>query len=90
MSSDANFANLPLPYSTEIEDEPAITIIEGIAREKCVRPEALNPLNEVLDVDTVSDLFGGASPHDDLQLTFRYEGCIVTVEPEQVWVNPDP
>lgn len=90
MAGDADFADLPFRYSPEAEDEPAITIIEGVAWTKGVRPRALDPLNEVVDVDTVSSLFGGASPHHDLQLTFRYEGYKVTVEPDQVWVTLDP
>lgn len=60
-------------------------VVEGVAAVTNRSPLDLPPLQDVVDLDAVDQLFASAPP--DLSLTFEYAGCEVTVEPERIRVR---
>lgn len=74
-------------YPPDTDDQPLLAIVESVAWVKGVDARELDPLHSVIDVDTLTDLLGRERPEFDrspndpsnLTVTFRYEGCLVTV-----------
>lgn len=85
-------------YLPEEADEPVITIVKAVALVRGVRDHDLEPLQPTIDVDTLNELFGVQrgefyrratdSDTSEIELSFRYEGCKVTVEQGRVRVDP--
>lgn len=92
MDSDAPLADIPFNYSgTASNDEPALTVVEAVSWAAGVHPDELGSLHRAIDTDALNALFDpppvGRDPEPgDLKLSFRYEGCLVTVEPGTVRV----
>lgn len=87
-------SDIPHIYFPGEYDEPSLTVLESVAWAKGVQPDQLTPLQQVIDTDALNELFDGtndepASPHRDLELSFRYAGCRVVVEEGEVWVDRD-
>lgn len=86
-------------YSPEERDEPAITIVEAVAWLRNLRSQDLEPLQRIIDVDTLNGIFGGRqrefyggstdSGTSGLALSFQYGGCEVTVEQSRIRVDPE-
>lgn len=82
-------------YLADDDDQPLLAIVESVAWVKGVDARELEPLHYVIDIDTLVELLGGqrrdftrgANDPGSLTVTFRYEGCFVTVTPEEVTVE---
>lgn len=66
------------------DESVCFTIVETVAEMTDSDPLELEPLGTVVDTDALATLFGGSErlPGHDAYLTFRYEGCIVSVDGE--------
>ena len=74
-------------------------VVEAVAWVKGVDVRDLDPLQNWIDTDVLTDLYGGSSAEEDFYrssgrgprvgpcLTFEYEGCTVTLTPEQVRID---
>ena len=66
-------------HSSEDEEIPLVVeIVEAVAAITGTEPMAMEPLYSVLDPDALELLIRDAG--GDVQATFTYEGCRVTVE----------
>lgn len=82
-------------YLADNDDQPLLAIVESVAWVNGVDARELEPLHYVIDVDTLRELLGrqrrdfsrGADDPSSLTVTFRYEGCLVTVTPDEVTVE---
>lgn len=85
-------------YAADNGDQPLIAVVESVAWVKGVEPLDLEPLHHAIDVDTLNDLVGGGRPEftrrdsrdANLEVRFRYEGCLVTVSADEITVERDP
>lgn len=84
-------------YPTDDDDQPLLAIVESVAWVKGVDARELEPLHHVIDVDTLNALVGGSRPEfnraaakdAELTVTFRYEGCLVTVTSDRIAVEQE-
>lgn len=64
------------------DEDVCFTIVDTVATLTDTDPIELDPIGNVVDTDALSTLFG--SPNElrrhDASLTFRYEGCTVSVD----------
>lgn len=84
-------------YSLEEDDQPLVAIVEAVAWIKGVDFRDLEPLYRVIDVEELRkhmnrepSQFNPArsdSDHGDPEVTFRYEGCEVTVDRDTIRVR---
>lgn len=96
MREDADSSAVYADYSIEDVDEPLLTIVEAVADVKGVDTLELQPLQSVINIDSlntfmseVSGDFYRSSSDDSTReplVTFEYEGCEVTVKGRHVRV----
>lgn len=97
MGEDGSDGRATFDYSSGELDEPALTIVEAVGRITGNERTELDPLESVIDTDALSVLFAGAPGETyggsarpastSIAVTFRYEGCVVTVEDGRVRVD---
>jgi hypothetical protein len=85
-------------YSADDDGQPLKGIVKAVSWFKGVDGRALDPLYSVIDPEPLSDLFGAGGgefyrherkpDREDVQVTFSYEECLVTVTPDQILVGP--
>lgn len=76
-------------YSIDQSCQPILAIVEAVSWVKGVDARELEPLESAVDVKHLTRLFedhgrpatrdAGRSRPTDLEVTFQYEGCLVTV-----------
>ena len=70
-------------YSTREGEQrgnlPSLATIEAVTTAKGVDPDTLPPLYDAVDPDALDDLLGDPR-RDDVQVSFSYADCDVTVE----------
>lgn len=91
--------NVSFTFSPEEESEPVVTVVNAVAWTKSVEPLNLEPLHSIVDVEALNQLVTGdaaqasgitkTSEAVGLPVTFRYEGCEVTVEEDRVRVESE-
>lgn len=98
MSPDGTDDAYSFAYDAEVDDEPALTVVEAVSWVTGVDVRAMAPLESVVDVEILSRVGShddplfyrnrSASGAAEPRVSFSYEGCLVTVTPEQVGVDP--
>lgn len=100
VSPPAVSAGWTFRFSPEEPAEPTVTIIEAVAWLRGVDQRDLTPLGAVIDADALAELATGtprrsassaaaeASTTDRCSISFEYEGCLVTVESDQITIEP--
>lgn len=86
-------------YPAGGDNQPVGAIVQAIAWTKGTGVEDLEPLNDAVDTDALEDLFDGVREEDRRasaefapdfpSVSFLYEGCIVTVFPDRVDIEPE-
>lgn len=84
-------------YSLEREAQPALAIVNAVAWVKGVDGRDLDPLQQVIDIGALAALLRqeqteftrspGEEEPVELQVTFPYEGYVVTVTEDEVRVS---
>lgn len=82
-------------YSSTDDEQPLVAIVESVAWVRGVDSRELEPLHRVINVDTLNDVLGqprgefarGTDAPSGLTVTFRYEGCLVTVTQDQITIE---
>lgn len=84
-------------YSIGGPDQPLVTIVETVSDLLDVETEALDPLQGTVDVDAMAQLLGHSpaefhrGPDRETStgpsVSFVYEGCQVTVTPDEIRVQ---
>jgi len=74
-------------------DSPAERVVEAVAATTGRRPAELGSLYDALDTDALDDLLAGeraaGAPDAAVTVSFRYEGCRVTVRGDgAIFVSP--
>ncbi|SFR32168.1 HalOD1 output domain-containing protein [Halogeometricum limi] len=73
----------PKTVRVNSDESVCFTVVDAVADVRAIDPLELSPLGAVVDTDALDALFAPGSeltrPHD-VDLTFEYEGCGVTVE----------
>lgn len=86
-------------YSPEEEDQPLVAIVKAVAWVKGVDVRDLEPLHHVVDVDKLREHMSEDSGRSnqssvdsdpaELEVTFQYEDCEVTVGRGTIDVQPE-
>lgn len=84
-------------YSCDEVGQPVLAIVKAVSWVKGVDVCDLEPLYAVVDIESVTDLLVNPGQYvyrddhrsepADLQITFTYEGCRVTVTPDELRVE---
>lgn len=69
------------------DDPPSRATYLAVSRATGRDPLDLPPLAECVDTDALDSLTGLSDAADDVETTFEYAGCIVTVTGEEVRVD---
>lgn len=98
MSPDGTQDAFSFSYAAAADHEPALTVVEAVSWVTGVDARAMAPLNSAVDVEILSRVgntddrmfyrSSSASDPAEPQVSFRYEGCLVTVTPELVRIEP--
>lgn len=98
MSPDGTQDAFSFSYAAEADHEPVLTVVEAVSWVTGVDARAMAPLNSAVDVELLSRVgnsddrmfyrSSSAADSADPQVSFRYEGCLVTVTPELVRIEP--
>lgn len=86
-------------YSPEDDDQPLVAIVEAVAWVKGEDVRDLDPLQRVVDIEALqaqmraeSSQFTSSradSDSDELEVTFQYEGCEVSVSRGTIRISRD-
>lgn len=98
MSPDGTQDAFSFAYAADVDHEPALTVVEAVSWVTGVDALAMAPLNSAVDVEILSRVgnsddrmfYRSSSGSDSAepQVNFSYEGCLVTVTPELVRIEP--
>lgn len=99
MSTDEPGDGYSYPFSRDESGQPVITVIDAVAELTDRDFRDLKPLHSVIDTTRLNGLFEESdglfhpsrpdSDANSVSITFRYEGCEVTVKKETVHVDPN-
>lgn len=88
-------------YAPAEADQPMLAILEAVSWVRGVDVLELEPLAHVVDPDALCEQFGDGAGRDQFyrgpneerdegpNVTFRYEGCLVSVSDESITVEVD-
>lgn len=87
-------------YSSDEDGQPVKAIVKAVSWVKGLDVRGLDPLYSVINIELLTECFEGGgrefyrksnrSGPNDLQMTFHYEGCEVTVTTDQIHVKRAP
>jgi len=76
-------------FADESDTPPSICVVETVAEALGTDPKELGPLYEAIDPDSLDLLFESPDKFKQGCITFRFEGCHVTVDADG-WVAVSP
>lgn len=81
----------PIPRDGATHGAATLAIAEAVGAARDCDPTDLPPLHDYVDTDALDSLLAGARERAEcVRLSFRYDGCEVTVESDastSVWVS---
>lgn len=85
-------------YRASGDNQPLVAIVKAVSSFKGVGVTDLEPLNNVVNIEPVNELFGegsgefyrNSSDSRPIDLRFQYEGCLVTVTDDEIQIERAP
>lgn len=76
-----------MPWVVGSSESVTVAVIRAVAEETGRDPTELRPIANVLDPDALEAIYANASADNPIELTFRYEGCTVSVDQDSIDVE---
>lgn len=94
-SIDGNQDGYTFRYRASEDNQPMLAIVKAVSWFKDVGVTDLEPLNNVVNIELVNELFGEgsgdfyrtSSDSRPIDLRFQYEGCLVTVTDDEIQIE---
>lgn len=78
--SSNSASGVTVTWTSEPESTPATTVISAVAEVTDSDPIELPPLYHTIETDALNRLFLSKRSDPEIQVSFQYEGCEVTID----------